>query len=111
MDQVIIRELINRLERRCSKDLKIKGPPKMKICFLGPDALWLSEEEARVRGKNDASQYYKIWDASEFKDFNDAEDVLNDENQMKKVEKIEVIYNSDKKEFGSWKEFLKWLEG
>lgn len=108
MGRLTVDELTEKLERRCREDLKASGPPKLKIAFE-VDALWISDREARVRGKNDATEYYKFWEASEFKEFNDAEHMLNDEDQMRKVKKVEVIYTGGRKEFGSWKEFLKWL--
>lgn len=80
----------------------------LKISFK-VDALWVSEEGAKVRGKDDVTEYYKFWEASEFKDFEDAEELLNNEGQMEKAERIEVLYDGGKKEFDSWKEFLRWI--
>jgi len=109
MSRLTTSELMKSLEKKCREELKIKDGLSLKICFE-IDALWISGDEFKVRGKNDLTEYYKFWEASEFKDFIDAEDVLNDETQMRKVEKVEVIFAGGKKEFRSWKEFLKWLK-
>jgi hypothetical protein len=111
MERLTLNELAKKLEERCREESKVSEAPKMKISFTGADALWISEGEAKVRGKNDATEYYKFWEASEFKDFADAEDVLNDEGRMQMVEKVEVFYTGGKKEFKTWREFLGWLKG
>ncbi|MEM3072207.1 MAG: hypothetical protein QW172_01975 [Candidatus Bathyarchaeia archaeon] len=100
--------LTESLEKKALEELGISEGLALKVCF-GVDALWISSGEVKVRGKNDVTGYYKFWEASEFKDYIDAEEVLNDEDQMRKVEKVEVIYTGGKKEFRSWKDFLKWL--
>ncbi|MEM2902413.1 MAG: hypothetical protein QXO32_06775 [Candidatus Bathyarchaeia archaeon] len=108
MGHLTLKELTEKLERKLRKELKTSESPKLKVDFE-LDALWISNGEAKARGKDDITEYYKFWEASEFKEFRDAEEVLNDEDQMRKVGKVEVIYAGGKKEFRSWKDFLKWL--
>ena len=98
------------MKKKCSEELRITETPRIKINFVGADALWISEGEAKARGKIDVTEYYKFWEASDFKDYDNAEDLLNDEKGMQKVEKVDVIYSDSKKEFNTWKEFLRWLE-
>lgn len=108
MVRLTISDLIAKLKKRCSEEFKTAGSPTLKISFK-VDALWVSEEGAKVRGKDDVTEYYKFWEASEFKDFEDAEELLNNEERMGTAERIEVLYDSEKKGFDSWKEFLMWL--